>query len=167
MKNGENVEAEFIISATGLALQKNFPFSTMKVTIDGEAYKASDHLMYNGIMIGDVPNFAFVMGYTNASWTLKADIASLFFAKLLNYMKAKKVAKVVPREDPNNWVAKKPFNAGLTSSYFARARDILPKQGDRHPWKGGGNYFLDLFKMSFSSLSMESLEITFVEKKNT
>ena len=103
----------------------------------------------------------------NSSWTLKADIASLFFAKLLNYMKAKKVAKVVPREDPNNPVAKKPFNAGLTSSYFARARDILPKQGDRHPWKGGGNYFLDLFKMSISSLSMESLEITFVEKKNT
>ena len=95
---------------------------------------------------------------------MKADIASLFFAKLLNYMKAKKVAKVVPREDPNNPVA---FNAGLTSSYFARARDILPKQGDRHPWKGGGNYFLDLFKMSFASLSKESLEISFVDKKNT
>ena len=98
---------------------------------------------------------------------MKADIASLFFAKLLNYMKAKKVAKVVPREDPNNPVAKMAFNAGLTSSYFARAGDILPKQGDRHPWKGGGNYFLDLFKMSFSSLCMESLEITFVDKKNT
>ena len=99
---------------------------------------------------------------------MKADIASLFFAKLLNYMKAKKVVKVVPREDPNNPVAKKAaFNAGLTSSYFARARDILPKQGDRHPWKGGGNYFLDLFKMSFANLSKESLEITFVDKKNT
>ena len=91
MKSGEKVEADFIISATGLTMQKNFPFSTMKVTIDGKAYKASDHLMYNGIMIGDVPNFAFVMGYTNASWTLKADIASLFFAKLLNYMRDNKV----------------------------------------------------------------------------
>ena len=51
MKNGENVEADFIISATGLALQKNFPFSTMKVTIDGEEYKAPEHLIYNSIMI--------------------------------------------------------------------------------------------------------------------
>ena len=95
MKTGEKVEADFIISATGLTMQRNFPFSTMKVTIDGEAYKASDHMMYNGIMIGDVPNFAFVMGYTNASWTLKADIASLFFAKLLNYMKDNKVNGVL------------------------------------------------------------------------
>ena len=91
MKSGEKVEADFIISATGLTMQKNFPFSTIKVAIDGEEYKAPDHLMYNGIMIGDVPNFAFVMGYTNASWTLKADIASIFFAKLLNYMRDNKV----------------------------------------------------------------------------
>ena len=101
MKSGEKVEADFIISATGLTMQKNFPFSTMKVTIDGEDYKASDHLMYNGIMIGDVPNFAFVMGYTNASWTLKADIASLFFAKLLNYMRDNKVGDQLRQPESN------------------------------------------------------------------
>ena len=62
-----------------------------KASIDGEEYRASEHIIYNGIMINDVPNMAFIIGYTNASWTLKADIASLFFAKLLNYMRDNKV----------------------------------------------------------------------------
>ena len=167
MKTGEKVEADFIISATGLTMQRNFPFSTIKVTIDGEAYKASDHLMYNGIMIGDVPNFAFVMGYTNASWTLKADIASLFFAKLLNYMRDNKVAKVVPKEDPKDPVNHEAFDGGLSSGYFARAKDVLPKQGDRHPWKGGVNYIVDLINMSVKSLSKESLEFTLIDKKKS
>ena len=80
-KSGEHIDADFIISATGLTLQHNYPFSTIKVTIDGEEYKANEHIIYNGIMINDVPNMAFIIGYTNASWTLKADIASLFFTK--------------------------------------------------------------------------------------
>merc|ERR1712038_809490 len=110
MKNGEKVEADFIISATGLALQKNFPFSTMKVAIDGEEYRALEHLIYNSIMISDVPNFAFVVGYTNASWTLKADIASLYFAKLPNYMRDN---KVVPKEDPGVELKRMPVDGGL------------------------------------------------------
>ena len=61
-KGGEHITADFIISATGLTMQHNFPFSTVKVTVDGKEYKASDHLIYNGIMIEDVPNFAFIIG---------------------------------------------------------------------------------------------------------
>jgi len=166
MKSGEKVEADFIISATGLTMQHNFPFSTMKVTIDGEAYKAPDHLMYNGIMIGDVPNFAFIMGYTNASWTLKADIASLFFAKLLNYMRDNKVAKVVPKEDPAAELKRQPVDGGLSSGYFSRAAEHMPKQGDKAPWQGGVNYILDLISMSLGGLSKDSLEFTSADKKN-
>ena len=114
----------------------------------------------------DVPNFAFIVGSANNSWTLKADIASLFFAKLLNYMRANKVAKVVPREDPRNPVNHKAFDAGLSSGYFARAKDILPKLGDKYPWKGGGNYISDLIGLSFKSLSEDSLEFTFANKKS-
>merc|ERR1711963_227900 len=153
MKTGEKVEADFIISATGLTMQRNFPFSTIKVTIDGEAYKASDHLMYNGIMIGDVPNFAFVMGYTNASWTLKADIASLFFAKVL------------PKEDPGAELKRMPVDGGLSSGYFARAAEFMPKQGDKAPWQGGVNYILDLISMSLGGLNKDSLEFTPSDKK--
>ena len=114
----------------------------------------------------DVPNFAFIVGSAN-SWTLKADIASLYFAKLLNYMRANKVAKVVPREDPRNPVNHKAFDAGLSSGYFARAKDILPKQGDKYPWMGGGNYILDLVSMSFRSFTQDSLEVTFIDKKDS
>ena len=114
-----------------------------------------------------MPNFAFIVGSANNSWTLKADIASLYFAKLLNYMRDNKVAKVVPREDPENPVNHKAFDAGLSSGYFARAKDILPKLGDKYPWVGGGNYILDLVSMSLKSLSKDSLEITFINKKNS
>ena len=114
-----------------------------------------------------MPNFAFIVGSANNSWTLKADIASLFFVKLLNYMRANKVAKVVPREDPGNPVNHKAFDAGLSSGYFARAKDILPKQGDKYPWLGGGNYISDLASMSLKSLSKDSLEITFINKRDS
>ena len=114
-----------------------------------------------------MPNFAFVVGYTNASWTLKADIASLYFAKLLNYMRASKAVKVVPKEDPSNPVNHEAFDGGLSSGYFARAKHILPKQGDRSPWRGGVNYILDLISMSLKSLSKESLEFTLINKKRS
>ena len=116
-------------------------------------------------LCSDVPNFAFVVGYTNASWTLKADIASLYFTKLLNYMRANRVAKVVPKEDPSNPVKHEAFDGGLSSGYFARAKHILPKQGDRNPWKGGVNYILDLISIYLKSFSKESLEFTLIKKK--
>ena len=152
MKDGQHVDADFIISATGLTMQPNFPFSTMKVFIDGKEYNAPDHLVYNGIMISDVPNFAFIMGYTNASWTLKADIVSLYFSKLLNYMRDSKVARVMPKENPEDKVVKENVTGGLTSGYFARSASVLPKQGTTFPWKGGVNYLMDLVRIAFHNL---------------
>merc|ERR1719367_144964 len=66
MKDGTNVEADIIIGATGLTLQQNLPFSTIKVLVDGTEYKASEHKIYKAVMLNDVPNFGFVFGYTNA-----------------------------------------------------------------------------------------------------
>ena len=114
-----------------------------------------------------MPNFAFIVGSANNSWTLKADIASLYFAKLLNYMRASKAVKVVPKEDPSNPVNHEAFDGGLSSGYFARAKHILPKQGDRSPWRGGVNYILDLISMSLKNLSKESLEFTLINKKRS
>lgn len=167
MKDGQHVDADFIISATGLTMQQNFPFSTMKIFIDGKEYNAPDHLVYNGIMISDVPNFAFIMGYTNASWTLKADIASLYFSKLLNYMRDSKVARVMPKENPEDMVVKENVTGGLTSGYFARAGNVLPKQGSKFPWQGGVNYLVDLVRITFQGLSKDSLEFTSADKKNS
>lgn len=166
MKSGETVEADLIISATGLTMQHNFPFSTMKVSIDGKPYQAAKHLIYNGIMINEVPNFAFIIGYTNASWTLKADIASLYFTKLINYMKSNNIKKVVPKEDPAGNIKHEYFSGGLTSGYFSRSGEILPKQGDKFPWRGGVNYILDLIQMTVGGLKLDSLEFEVDDKKN-
>ena len=166
MKSGEHVEADLIISATGMNMQNNFPFSTINVSIDGKPYQAANHLVYNGIMINDVPNFAFIMGYTNASWTLKADIASIYFTKLLNYMRTNNMKKVVPREDLAANIKYEQVSGGLSSGYLTRAGDILPKQGDKSPWRGGINYIMDLIQLTFGGFNKDSLEFEVDGKKN-
>merc|ERR1711892_664302 len=166
MKSGEHVDANFIISATGLTMQQNFPFSTIKVSVDGKPYKAAEHLLYNAMMVSDIPNFAFIVGYTNASWTLKADIAALYFTKLLNHMRSNNIAKVVPREGSEGAVKRENLTGGLTSGYFARSGAVMPKQGDKFPWKGGVNYLLDLIQMTFGGISKDCLEFEVDEKKH-
>lgn len=163
MKNGEYVYADFIISATGINVQHNFPFSTIQVSVDGEPYKASTHLMYNGIMINDVPNFAFVMGCSYSSWTLKADIASLYTVKLMNYMENNKIIKVVPREDTKDELKRTHFIGGFTSRHFVRGGDVMPKVGDKKPWRFGFNYIKDRTKLTLGFLNKDSLEFTEAE----
>ena len=147
-------------------MQQNMPFSTIKASIDGTEYKAVEHLIYNGIMLSDVPNFAFIMGYTNASWTLKADIASLYFTKLLNYMRKNRISKMVPRENPEDGIEREAFNGGLSSGYIARASHVTPRQGNKKPWRGGANYILDLISLTFGGLSKDSIEFDNDKKKN-
>jgi len=165
MKDGQHVDADFIIAATGLTMQQNFPFSTIKVNIDGQEYKAAEHLIYNAVMISDVPNFGFIIGYTNASWTLKADIASKYFTKVLNYMRDNRVDKLMPKENEMEEMKRVHFTGGLTSGYFARAGAIMPKQGDKPPWDtAANNYLYDLFYSTFKGMTLDSLEITAADK---
>ena len=112
-----------------------------------------------------------------------ADISSIFFTKLLNYMRDNDMAKVrtlrlnhishhkpycieqvVPRVDPN--VKRQKFHGGLTSGYLARAADQMPGQGDRSPWRRGANYILQWLQLTFGSLKTDSLEFTAATKKN-
>lgn len=125
---------------------------------------ASNHVLYNCIMINDVPNFAFSVGYWSgygASWTRKADLAAEHHTKLLNFMKEHNVAKIVPRFDPNAGIVCKPMNGGLTSGYFKRSANVLPKQGADSPWDGGIRYFQDLKTLHFQSFNPKSMEITY------
>merc|ERR1719431_1932661 len=126
---------------------------------------ASTHVLYNALMVSDVPNFALIVGYTNASWTLKADIVSLHFSKLLNHLRDNKIVKVVPKKELSGDIKIENFDGGLSSGYFNRAGSILPKQGDKYPWKGGVNYILDLLSLTFRGVSMESLEFEVEDKK--
>jgi len=164
MKNGQYVDADVIIQATGLTMQQTFPFSTMEVTIDGELYKPPSHLMYKSVMLSDVPNYAFIFGYTNASWTLKADIASSYIVKLLNFMRKNKYAVAWPRvkadvkSTDENWLV---LNAGYTT----RGADNLPKQGSKYPWKLVMNYFLDTINLWWGGVEDDALEFVPWDKK--
>ena len=119
-------------------MQQNLPFSTIKTIIDGREYKAREHKIYKAIMLDEVPNFCFVFGYTNASWTLKADISALYMSQMINYMRDNNIAKLMPVVDPNieyKWDA---FSGGLNSGYIVKAAPVVPKMADKAPWNGGG-----------------------------
>ena len=143
------LQADFIILATGLTLQQNLPFSTIKASIDGVPYKAVEHTIYNGTMLDQVPNFGFVFGYTNASWTLKADIACNYFTQLMNYMRDHDIGRVTASLPEDGNISRTFFNGGLTSGYISRASNVVPRIGDRPPWNsGGGNYLAGQFLLS-------------------
>lgn len=165
MKDGTNIEADIIIGATGLTLQQNLPFSTIKVLVDGTEYKASEHKIYKAVMLNDVPNFGFVFGYTNASWTLKADIASYYFTQMMNYMRDNNIVKMMPVVDPDQEFTWQPFSGGLTAGYIARAAQVVPQVGDRPPWSGGGNYLKDYINLSVRGFNTESLQMQYGNKK--
>merc|ERR1711962_1095214 len=126
MKDETHVDSDFIIVATGLTIGHNIPFSSMKARIDGVDYNPNKHMIYKGSMLSDIPNMLFVMGYTNASWTLKADIASLYLTRLLNFMNDNKVVKLTPREDKTLGIKRAPFDGGLNSGYIVRDAQFLP-----------------------------------------
>ena len=108
------------------------------------------HVHYKGMMFSGIPNMASCFGYTTASWTLKADLASEFLCRLLRYMDATGARQCTPAPvDPG--MELKPF-VDFSSGYFRRAADRLPKQGARRPWKLHQNYLLDIATLSFGRI---------------
>ena len=97
-------------------------------------------------MLNDVPNFGFVFGYTNASCTLKADIASYYVTQMMNYMKDNNIVKMRPVVDTDQKFTWKPLSGGLTAGYIARAAKVLQHVGDRPPWSREGNYLKDFIQ---------------------
>jgi hypothetical protein len=98
-------------------------------------------MTYRTLMLSGVPNFAFTSGYTNASWTLKADLVSAYVVRLLDHMERTGARAVVPVRDPD--VEERPF-IDFSSGYVLRALDRFPTQGDREPWRLKQNYLADL-----------------------
>jgi len=122
----------------------------MKVTVDGDEYVPSQKMVYKGMMLSGVPNFAFTVGYTNASWTLKADITSAYICRLLNHMRSKKYSICRPVLDSS--VEVDDSLMGLSSGYVTRAQELMPKQGKDAPWKLNNNYIKDQIQLSLTSL---------------
>ncbi len=138
LKSGKVLEADIIVSATGLQMQI---FGGMEMSVDTETVNVSKCMTYKGVLVNDVPNMGFIFGYTNASWTLKADIAGEYICRLLNYMDKKGIKTVVPR-DNEGCMTDLPF-FDLQSGYVMRAKNNMPKQGTKKPWKVLNNYLSD------------------------
>ena len=146
LASGKELEADIIVSATGLKL---VAMGGITVTVDGSEVDFGGRLAYKGMMIGDVPNFIFFVGYSMASWTLKVDLVAAFACRLINFMRRGGYDVVVPRADAS--VKPEPF-LNLTSGYVQRAASTLPKFGDRWPWKLHANYLLDMPLLRYGRL---------------
>jgi cation diffusion facilitator CzcD-associated flavoprotein CzcO len=139
LKSGASLEADVIVTATGLVMQLA---GGIQVVVDGRPADLSQSLSYKGMMFSDVPNFASTFGYTNASWTLKADLTAEYVCRLIRHMDRTGTAVCTPRvTDPD--MPLEPW-LDFTSGYVQRGLGKFPKQGARKPWKAYQNYALDL-----------------------
>ncbi len=141
LSSGKSLEADIVISATGLKL---LAFGGTKISIDNISYNPSNALTYKGLMLSGLPNCIFFAGYTNASWTLKSDLTSEYANRLFNLMDKNKFQYFKPKVLDKN-MSISPF-LNLNSSYINRSSHMFPKQGSKVPWKLYQNYFLD-YKM--------------------
>ncbi|KAF1052303.1 MAG: FAD-containing monooxygenase EthA [Stenotrophomonas maltophilia] len=147
LKSGEVLEADVIVTATGLDLVM---FGGAELSVDGRPFQVNQSMGYRGIMLRDLPNLAAIVGYTNASWTLKADLSSEYFCRIINHLDATGMRQCTPRQT-GEAVKEEPF-LNLQSGYIQRAADKMPKQGDRTPWKLYQNYVLDLALLRYGKV---------------
>jgi monooxygenase len=155
LESGRELEADLIVTATGLNL---LFLGGMRITIDGEEPDLARALTYKGMMLSDFPNFAYTLGYTNASWTLKADLTCEYVCRLLNHMDAGGHRICVPRvSDPS--VTEEPL-LDFNSGYVLRSIDQLPKQGSKEPWKLRQNYPVDLRMLRRGPVADGTMEFT-------
>lgn len=155
LKSGAQLDADIIITATGLTLQV---LGGTRMLIDGQPFDINQRMTYKGVMLQDVPNMAWIFGYTNAPWTLKSDIAAQWVCRLLNHMRAAGVQVATPRDHDNNLVAAESMMGALQSGYVQRGNTILPRQGRSAPWR-----LLNAYERDREMLLEEPVEDTMLE----
>jgi cation diffusion facilitator CzcD-associated flavoprotein CzcO len=151
LASGEHLDADIIVTATGL---NALPAGGVALTVDGKRVGLPDTMGYKGVLLSGVPNLAIVVGYTNASWTLKCDLTCQYACRLINHMDAHGYDYVVADRDPS--VPEVPF-IDLKSGYVKRALHLFPKQGDRAPWRLKQNYFVDVVNLRMKPVDDEGL----------
>jgi monooxygenase len=155
LESGKELEADIVVTATGLKLQL---FGGMQVAVDGKPVDMAKKLTYKGMMYDDIPNLASVFGYTNASWTLKCDLTCEYACRLLNYMDEHGYNECVPRRRDAS-IEETPW-LNLASGYIQRASADLPKQGSKKPWKLDQSYARDLVSLRYSPVDDGTMEFS-------
>jgi monooxygenase len=146
LRSGEELAADIVVTATGLKVKF---LGGMQIVVDGRIVESKSVMTYKGMMCSDIPNMAFAIGYTNASWTLKCDLTSEYVCRLLNHMDKHGYRQCVPRRDA---AVKEEALIDFTSGYVERAKDLLPHQGSVAPWKLHQNYALDTMLLRHASV---------------
>jgi cation diffusion facilitator CzcD-associated flavoprotein CzcO len=146
LASGARLDADVVVTATGLDMQL---MSGLEVSVDGERVDLPSTFSYKGMMYSGVPNLASTFGYTNASWTLKADLTAEYLCRLINHMRRRGLTECRPLAtgpiEPTPWL-------DFSSGYVQRALSRLPRQGTRAPWRVYQNYALDLLAFRFGKL---------------
>lgn len=139
LESGVHLDADVIITATGLNLQA---LGGMSLSIDHKNLKLNEHMTYKGVLAENIPNIAWIFGYTNAPWTLKADLSANYLCRLFNFMDEQGYHVAMPNNESET-----PLNETImdemASGYVKRARSILPKQGRALPWRVLNKYEVD------------------------
>jgi monooxygenase len=141
LTSGEELEADVIVTATGLNL---LAFGGVVFAVDGEQVELPRTMAYKSMMLSGLPNLVYTLGYTNISWTLKADLVSEYACKLIRHMDAHGYVQAVPVRDPS--VSERPF-LDFEPGYVLRSLHELPKQGSEEPWRLSMTYMLDVLKI--------------------
>jgi cation diffusion facilitator CzcD-associated flavoprotein CzcO len=147
LRRGAELPADIIVTATGLNL---VALGGMQLTVDGRPVNLSKTVNYRGAMFSGIPNLAAVLGYTNASWTLRCELTCNYICRLLNHLARSGQDTCTPQLDETS-LGREQF-LSLSSGYVLRAADQLPRQGSRKPWRFHQNYVLDLLSLKFSPL---------------
>ena len=154
LESGALLPADIIVTATGLRMRI---MHGVEIVVDGKPVELGDTLSYKGMMYSGIPNLASAFGYTNASWTLKAELICEYVCRLLKHMRRRGYAQCRPRLDADveteNYI-------DFSSGYVQRALSSLPRQGKRRPWKVYQNYLKDLAVMRFGRLEDGALEFS-------
>ena len=159
LESGEKITTDIIVTATGIELNS---LNDINVTVDNEKINAHERLTYKGMMLSGVPNFALSFGYVNASWTLRADLTCEYVCRLINLMDKKRVACCAPIDDPSAYGNDDLID--FTSGYVQRGLHLMPKQGNKAPWKNYQNYLKDIFAVRLFSIKDSNLN--FYNQKN-
>lgn len=147
LQSGAHLEADIIVTATGLQLQA---FGGARISLDGTEIKPTDRFVYKAHMLEGVPNLFWCVGYTNASWTLRADMTARATAKLLSHMTARGYTHAYPHRGGEPMTEKSAWD--IQAGYVLRSPHALPRSGTKRPWNVRQNYFADALDYRFDRI---------------
>lgn len=160
LQSGRELDADIIVSATGFDVK---PLGGITLSVDGEPKPVGQRISFRGLMLSDVPNFSYVIGYTTNSWTLKSDLVAEHVCRILTMLDENAAVGCVPR--PPAGMELKPFAPDFRPGYVERSADLFPKQGDRAPWQSPVIYDEDVREMKHMPVVNRDLQLLYPSKE--